>query len=104
MNEKLSSSWVWLKRYLSVPTLVCLLLLGYIIFSGDSTVFTTIDYDRQIDGLRAELTAQTDTMLYYRDLNSRLSTDPELMERVVREQYGMKRACEDVFIFQTSQK
>lgn len=99
MNPRLSSLWSWLKRYLSAPTLVCLLAVGYIVFSGENTVFTTIDYDRQIDSLRAELEAQRDTMLYYRDLNNRLSSDRDLMERVVREQYGMKRATEDVYIF-----
>lgn len=99
MNPQQSSILAWLKRYLSVPTLVCILAVCYIVFSGDSTVFTTIDYDRQIDSLRAELAAQRDTMLYYRDLNSRLSSDRDLMERVVREQYGMKRATEDVYIF-----
>ena len=77
---------------------------GYIIFSGDNTVFRTIDYDRQIDSLRAELAAQTDTMLYYQDLNRRLSSDPELMERVVREQYGMKRSNEDVYIFESPEQ
>jgi len=38
-------------------------------------------------------------MLYYRDLNRRLASDHDLMEQVVREQYGMKRTSEDVFIF-----
>jgi len=38
-------------------------------------------------------------MLYYRDLNRRLASDPALMEQVVREQYGMKRASEDVYVF-----
>ena len=86
---------------MSVSTLVCLCVVAYIVFSGENTVFTSIDYDRQIDSLRAELQAHTDTMLYYRDLNNRLSSDRELMERVVREQYGMKRATEDVYIFKS---
>ncbi|MBP3537115.1 MAG: septum formation initiator family protein [Muribaculaceae bacterium] len=104
MNKGVSSSISWLKRYLSLPTLLCIGALCYIIFSGDSTVFRTIDYDHQIDSLKAELAAQRDTMEYYRDLNRRLSSDPELMEQVVREQYGMKRATEDVYIFQPEKK
>ena len=71
----------------------------YIIFSGENTVFRSIEYDRTIDSLRAELEANRDTMLYYRDLNRRLASDHDLMEQVVREQYGMKRTSEDVFIF-----
>ena len=104
MNQHLSSIWSWLKRYMSVSTIVCIAAVCYIVFSGDSTIFRTIDYDRQIDSLRSELSAQQDTMLYYRNLNNRLTSDRELMERVVREQYGMKRATEDVYIFKSSEQ
>lgn len=99
MNAKASSLLSWLRRFMSPATLVCLLVLGYIIFSGENTVFRSIEYDRTIDSLRAELEANRDTMLYYRDLNRRLASDRDLMEQVVREQYGMKRTSEDVFIF-----
>lgn len=99
MNAKLLSIGHWLRRFMSPVTLLCLVVLGYIIFAGEHTVFNSIDYDRTIDSLRAELEANRDTMLYYRDLNRRLASDRDLMEQVVREQYGMKRANEDVFIF-----
>ena len=99
MNPRLSSALQWCRRFLSPITIVSLLVLGYIIFSGENTVFRSINYDRTIDSLRAELEANRDTMLYYRDLNGRLATDRGLMEQVVREQYGMKRTSEDVFIF-----
>ena len=46
------------------------------------------------------LAVQRDSLEYYRDLNRRLSTDPELMEQVVREQYNMNRPNEDVFIIE----
>lgn len=39
-------------------------------------------------------------MLYYQQLNERLAGDPDLMEQVVREQYGMKRQSEDVYLFE----
>ena len=99
MNAKIGSMLSWLRRFMSPATLVCFVVLGYIIFSGENTVFRSIEYDRTIDSLRAELEANRDTMLFYRDLNRRLASDHDLMEQVVREQYGMKRASEDVFIF-----
>ncbi|MBD5215386.1 MAG: hypothetical protein HDS78_02530 [Bacteroidales bacterium] len=99
MNEKLSSSLQWCRRYFSPVTVVCLVVLGFIIFSGEHTVVRSVEYDRIIDSLRVELEANRDTMLYYRDLNQRLSSDAELMEQVVREQYGMKRSSEDVYKF-----
>ena len=83
-----------------VSTIVCLLAVAYIIFSGDSTVFRSIDYDRKIDSREHALAAERDTMLYYQQLNERLAGDPDLMEQVVREQYGMKRQSEDVYLFE----
>lgn len=59
----------------------------------------SIEHQCTIDSLRAELEANRDTMLYYRELNRRLASDPALMEQVVREQYGMKKATEDVYVF-----
>lgn len=104
MNTRLSSFVSWSKRFLSPTTVVCLCVVAYIAFTGDNTVFRGIDYDKQIDSLECVLAANRDTMLYYRSLNNRLSTDPALMEQVVREQYGMKRPSEDVFIFYDSDK
>lgn len=99
MNPKLSSAWSWISRFMSPMTLVSLIVVAYIVFAGENTVFNSIEYNRTIDSLRSELEANRDTMLYYRDLNHRLSTDKHLMEQVVREQYGMKRADEDVYKF-----
>lgn len=104
MKQQLSSIWLWLRRYMSLPTIVCILIVCYVVFSGEHTIFNTIDYDRQIDSLRTCLDAERDTMLYYRDLNNRLSSDRDLMERVVREQYGMKRPSEDVYIFNKAER
>lgn len=99
MNPRLSSFGAWLRRYMKPATLLCLAAVAYIVFSGEYTVFHGIDYDRQIDSLRHELASRRDSMLYYRDLNRRLNYDRELIEKVVREQYGMTRPGEDVYIF-----
>lgn len=103
MNTQLTSTFAWFRRYFSPVTLICLVALGFIIFTGEHTVVRSVEYDRIIDSLRTELEANRDTMLYYRDLNSRLSSDASLMEQVVREQYGMKRASEDVYIFKNAE-
>lgn len=100
MKERLTDIWRWIRRFVSPMTVVCILVLIYIVFAGENTIISSIEYDRTIDSLRTELEANRDTMLYYRDLNRRLSTDRNLMEQVVREQYGMKRPGDDVFIFE----
>lgn len=90
----------WMQRYMSLPTVAVLAVLVYIVFFGDSSVARRIEYQRQIDSLQAEVAVVQDSVDYYRDLNSRLASDPEAMERVVREQYNMKRDREDVFIIE----
>lgn len=91
----------WVRRYLAIPTIVGILLVGYIAFFGENSVTKRVEYQHQIDSLRQCLRQQQDTLEYYRDLNHRLTTDPELMEQVVREHYNMKRTHEDVYEFVT---
>ncbi len=90
----------WIFRYLSIPTLACIGLLIYIAFFGENTVQQRLQYQQEIDSLTLLLKQHQDSLEFYRDLNRRLSTDPELMERVVREQYNMNRPHEDVYIIE----
>ena len=88
----------WLRRYFSVTTLLGIALIVYIVFFGEKSMTQKVEYQRVIDSLEECLAQQQDTLEYYRNLNRRLSTDPELMEQVVREQYNMKRQNEDVYV------
>ncbi|MDE6334136.1 MAG: septum formation initiator family protein [Muribaculaceae bacterium] len=90
----------WLRRYVALSTVLGLALIAYIVFFGEKSVTQRIEYQRTIDSLEVCLRAQQDSLEYYRDLNRRLSTDPALMEQVVREQYNMKRPNEDVYVFE----
>ncbi|MDE6464417.1 MAG: septum formation initiator family protein [Muribaculaceae bacterium] len=99
MSSRFSDFKTWLGRFLSPWTIVCLAVVAFVMFYGDNSVFDSIDQDRTVDSLRAELAAIRDSTEHYRRLNERLTSDPELMEQVVREQYGMKRPHEDVYNF-----
>lgn len=90
----------WFRRYIALSTVLGLVLIAYIVFFGDKSVSQRIEYQHTIDSLELCLRAQQDSLEYYRDLNRRLSTDPELMEQVVREQYNMNRPHEDVFVIE----
>ena len=81
----------WMRRFLPLPTIIALAVVAFITFYGDNSVVRRIEYDRQIDSLRHELKANRDTMLYYRELNARLSSDPDMVESVVRQEYNMAR-------------
>ncbi len=90
----------WLRRYLAIPTLFGIGVMVYLMFFGEYSVFERIEYQEKIDSLTTCLKQERDTLNHYRDLNQRLSTDPELMEKVVREQYNMNRPNEDVYVIE----
>ena len=98
MAESAGSISGWLRRYISLPALLVLGALVYIVFVGDNSVARRVEYQAQIDSLRASVAQVEDSVRYYRELNRSLQSDPEAMERVVREHYNMKRQNEDVFI------
>ncbi len=104
MNSFLTSGWQWCRRYLSYRTLLGLAAVAFVVGYGDNSVFDSIEQDRIVDSLRTELSTARDSTLHYRNLNSRLTTDRMLVEQVVREQYGMKRANEDVYTFEKRQQ
>lgn len=99
MNTDIKKSTRWFRRYFSLITIGVIAAIIYMIFFSETSVLHKIEYQRIIDSLRYEVQVNRDSMLYYKELNSRLSTDPEIMEQVVRERHNMKRADEDVFIF-----
>lgn len=89
----------WMQTFFNWWTVGGIVLVGVVMFYGDNDVFQSIDDQHILDSLRVELQANRDTTEYYRALNRRLESDPEMMEQVVREQYGMKRATEDAYTF-----
>ena len=88
----------WFGRYIGWPTAVALCVILYVAFFGENSITRRMEYERTIDSLSVCLARQQDSLRYYKDMNSRLSRDPVLMEKVVREQYNMNRPNEDVFV------
>lgn len=103
MNTDIEKSTRWFKRYFSLLSIGVIAVVIYMIFFSDTSVTRKIEYQRVIDSLRTEVEITRDSMLHYKELNSRLTTDREVMEQVVREQHNMKRPDEDVFVFTDSE-
>ena len=99
MNTDIQKSTRWFRRYFSLLSVGVIAATLYMIFFSDTSVLHKIEYQRIIDSLRTEVKINRDSMLYYKKLNSLITTDPEVMEQVVRERHNMKRPDEDVFIF-----
>ncbi|MGM9870323.1 MAG: septum formation initiator family protein [Muribaculaceae bacterium] len=90
----------WCRRYVSLMLILVILFVAYTLFLQENSIFKFVEYSNTIDSLKVEINTATDTMLYYKEMNSRLSTDPEVMERVVRENFNMVREGEDVYLFE----
>ena len=90
----------WCKRYLSLMSVLVIAFVGYTLLLQDNSLFKYMQYSNTIDSLKVEIKNYRDTMDYYTRMNSLLSTDPKVMERVVREQYKMRREGEDVYVFE----
>ncbi len=75
-------------------------VLAFVLFFNDNSVMSNYGHEKEIERLRAEIKANRDTFEYYRQLNRRLDTDPETMERIVREQYHMQRPNEDIYVIE----
>lgn len=90
----------WLRRYVSVPFLVGLAFVGYVLFINDNSMMRSLEYASEIRALEAKIEQLEDTLALYQSLNRSLDSNPEELERIVREHYRMQRASEDVYIIQ----
>lgn len=97
--EKIRNLLGWGRRYISFTLLIVVAYLTFLLFFNENSMMRSIDLDRTIDSLRTEIRVNQDSLEYYKALNNRLSTSPEEMERVAREQYNMNRPDEDVYVF-----
>lgn len=80
-------------------TIIVILFVVYVLLGQENSMFKLMEYSHTIDSLQVEITNARDSLEKYDRLNSQLSTNPELVERVVREQYNMVSEGEDVFAF-----
>ena len=92
---------IWCNKYLSIPTIIILGLIFYILFGQEYSIERIYDNDRTIDSLNRAITIQYDTLSFYREKNIRLDNrDPEMVEKVVREQHNMSLPTEEVYVVQ----
>jgi hypothetical protein len=69
-----------------------------VLFFNENSFLKSVEYTSRINELREEIKDNEDTLRYYQQLNHALDTDPETMERIVRENYHMQHENEDVYI------
>ncbi len=90
----------WIRRYVSLPLLVIMSFLAFLLFFNEHSVMADMEYARQERELLTRIALYEDTLMHYETLNAKLDTDPAELEKIVREHYHMQRPSEDVYIFE----
>ncbi len=88
----------WIPRWVSLPLLIIMVFLVVMLFYGDNSYIKSNEYRAKINELTLEIQANRDSAVFYQRKARELSTDKETLEKIAREQYGMKRESEDVYI------
>lgn len=88
----------FIPRWLSFPLIIIVAFLVIMIFYGDNSYLKSREYSKQIDALSKEIQVTRDSAAMYQRKVQELHTDKETLEKIAREQYGMKRANEDVYL------
>lgn len=79
--------------------IVIVALFGvYAIFFSDYNYSRVVEYDSEIKELKAQIKQCDDSTVAYKLKLKQLDSDPETLERIVREEYLMKRDNEDLYI------
>lgn len=97
-EPKAKGFWAWCKRYLSLSLFLVIGCVVYIIFFSDYPIVETQRYRSELSQLKKEIKQCEDSLEYYRNMNKRLDTDPETMEKIVREDYHMQHTNEDIYL------
>lgn len=101
MKTFVEKTYNWCKRYFSYTFVIVVLFVVYVLFFNENSIVQSYRYTQEIKRLNAQIKECSDTIAYYRQLEKRLTDDPEMMEAVARERFRMQGYNEDVYIFET---
>lgn len=97
--QTLKNLVLWCRKYLSPGGLAVLAAIVYMVFFQDNSMSRIYAYEKTIDSLQVQIGIQRDSLEHYRNLNLRLDNrDPQMIERIVRENHNMNRVDEEVFV------
>lgn len=88
----------WIPRWLNLPFVIFVAFILMLLFFGENNYMRINSYKQQINDLKAEIKNNKDSAKIYEAKVNELHTDRETLEKIAREQYGMKRTNEEVFI------
>ena len=98
MNRSFLQRLRWRPRWLHLPFVAIAVFLLYLLFMGDNNFLKSLRYRSEANALKREIAENADSAAFYNAKVRELITDRETLEKIAREQYGMKRPGEDVYI------
>lgn len=88
----------WIPRWFNLPFFIFIAFIVLLLFFGDNNYLKIWELDREKASLNAHIKAQKDSTQMFMNKINELNTDRESLERIAREQYGMKQENEEVYI------
>ena len=97
MKFKKISRPKWIPRWLSLPFIIFIAFIVMLLFYGENNYMLINQQKKEIDKMNAQIKVMEDSAKFYERKTQELNTDKETLEKIAREQYGMKRTNEEVF-------
>lgn len=99
MGRKWNRFNLWLRRQSHISVLlVAGAVIALLFFNEETSLARSRELDKEIASLKANIAAANDSAEFYKASRLKLETEAEDLEKVAREQYGMQRPTEDVYL------
>lgn len=96
--EKLRRAWEYIRLHKYLITIVAFLLI--IGFLDENNLIRRFSHQREINELKFEIAKYKKQYEEDSKTLKELTTNPEVLEKVAREKYLMKKQNEDIYIFE----
>ena len=88
----------WFPRWLHLSFIVFIAFIVWMLAFGENNFMKTHALKKQSNELKAEIKQKRDSVAFYDRKFQELSTNGETLEKIAREQYGMRNENEEIFI------
>ena len=96
--SKLITVWKYIRQHKYLNTIAAFLVI--IVFLDENSLIQRQKHQQEISTLKAEIERYRQQFEEDTRKLKELTSNPEAMEKIAREKYLMRRANEDVFIFE----
>ncbi len=98
MNKKKKKSiWSKVKSHLT-PVILGAFVIGTLFFNEDTSWKNNMEYQSQINSLKARIKVCNDSAEWFRKHRENLLTGQAELEQIAREEYLMQKPTEDVYL------